>query len=182
MDKDIEYIKQDVIGNDYGMNIVKERVESKHDVEQNYYYSDYEDDFQIKKNDFFEAEKTPKDKNDENINDIKIELPECVDKTQDLLPICKVISNISNKNISMCELVIDKTVDIGTLLLDDEYTPVTRVVEVFGPVDRPKLIVSGLFVTGSILYSVPSECSFQDPESIQLMYMPTDGDSDSVSD
>jgi len=97
------------------------------------------------------------------VGDIPTTLPE----HEILLKVAVVKSNVGS--LSLAE-IIGKPVAPGSLLADANRIPVTRVLELFGPVDSPSLILKGSFSIGTELYAASSESVFPDPDEIAQKY------------
>ena len=69
---------------------------------------------------------------------------------------------------------IGKAVAPGSLLADENRNPITRVIDLFGPVESPKLILKGQIPVGTELYAVIGDAEFPDPDLIEKQFPGTD--------
>ncbi|EAY07122.1 hypothetical protein TVAG_342860 [Trichomonas vaginalis G3] len=99
------------------------------------------------------------------------EVPENIPENWKLLPACR----ISNKVGNLCTAdLLGKPLEPGSLLLTQDRKPTTRVLELFGQIENPKLIINGDYPVGTVLYTVVEDSSVPDPELIARKYKGTD--------
>ncbi|KAH0786469.1 NAF1-domain-containing protein [Histomonas meleagridis] len=65
---------------------------------------------------------------------------------------------------------IGRPVAPGSLLADENRNPITRVIDLFGPVENPKMILKGQIPVGTELFAVEGDADFPDPDEIERKY------------
>jgi hypothetical protein len=58
----------------------------------------------------------------------------------------------------------------GCLLADENRVPVTRVLDLIGPIENPQMILKGQFPIGLKLFAVEGDAVFPNPEQIESAY------------
>lgn len=98
-------------------------------------------------------------------------IPESIPAEAEILPVA-VVHHFSG-HFSVADTV-GQPVAPGSLLADEHRNPVTRVIDLFGPVECPKLILRGQIPVGTELYAVVGDAVFPDPDQIEKQYPGTD--------
>ena len=131
-----------------GFKIVEMPIDSDSD-------SDYQTEQQY--NNHFAESETPKpirSKNEIPTEDILPDqigaIPDAIPENWQIFPSCKVISNVGK--LCICDSLGDPVAP-GSLLVDENKQPVTRVIEVFGQVESPKIILHGDYEIGTVFYA-----------------------------
>jgi hypothetical protein len=66
--------------------------------------------------------------------------------------------------------VVGPPVIPGCLLADENRVPVTRVLDLIGPIESPQMILKGQFPIGLKLFAVEGDAVFPNPEQIESAY------------
>lgn len=112
-------------------------------------------------------------KNEIPLEELDIDpLPRVVDNAAPRIPVC--IVHHHSGDFSIAAIGGGCAVEPGSLLVDKENRPVTRVLDLFGKVDDPWIILKGKFDIGMELYSVMGEYAIPDPDTIESMYKGSD--------
>ena len=99
------------------------------------------------------------------------EIPTSLHENEVFIPVARVISSIGQLKVAQ---LIGPAVAPGSLLSDENHQPITRVIELFGPVEDPKILLNGDFQIGQLFFAVKSESVFPDPEIIEKQFKGTD--------
>lgn len=99
------------------------------------------------------------------------EIPATIPDSWKLIPACKIVNKVAN--LCMAD-TIERVIEPGSLLVLENRTPTTRVVELFGQIENPKLIINGDYAVGQILYTVAEDSKVPDPDLIAHKYKGTD--------
>ena len=86
------------------------------------------------------------------------------------------ITKIHSGNFTIAEQIhdIEDAIVPGSLLADSERQPIARVLEVFGPISQPQIIIKGLLPLGIELFAVKSDSKFANPNVIAAQFIGCD--------
>lgn len=96
------------------------------------------------------------------------EIPKFIPPDSAMVPIA-VVQYFSG-NFSIARSIDGKGVTPGSLLADANRNPITRVLELFGPISNPQIILKGQIPIGTELFAVVSESEFPDPDQIAKQF------------
>lgn len=96
------------------------------------------------------------------------EIPKSIPPEYNIVPIA-VVQHFSG-NFSIAKSINGQGVSPGSLLSDSNRTPITRVLELFGPISNPQIILKGQIPIGTELFAVVDESEFPDPELIAKQF------------
>ena len=106
-------------------------------------------------------------------NDIA-EIPSSIPDDAEIIPCCIVSANVGD--LCICQSIGDP-VSPGSLLVTEDREPITRVIEVFGRVEDPKIILHGHFDVGTKLFAALNDAMVIDKREmtrIENTYKGTD--------
>ena len=86
------------------------------------------------------------------------------------------ITKTHSGNFTIAEQVhdIEDAIVPGSLLANSDRQPIARVLEVFGPISSPQIIIKGLLPLGIELFAVKSDSKFANPNVIAAQYIGCD--------
>ena len=114
-------------------------------------------------------------KNEIPLEELPIEpLPKEVNPVEDLIKVCKVTSHCGNFTIASACFDY-KAITPGSLLLDENRNPVTRVLDVIGQVNSPQIVLREDVPVGTTLYTINTQSSWVSPDELERMYVGCDG-------
>jgi hypothetical protein len=97
--------------------------------------------------------------------DIPIDpVPEALPPGVNLLPAAEVHHHSGNFSIAY---LVGQPLTPGCLLADENRLPITRVLDLIGPITSPQIILKGIFPIGLKLFAVEGDAVFPDPEQIE---------------
>ncbi|OHT00958.1 hypothetical protein TRFO_32164 [Tritrichomonas foetus] len=96
------------------------------------------------------------------------EIPAEISPDAEMIPIA-VVSHWTG-NFSIARSFNEKGVAPGSLLADCNRKPITRVIELFGPISNPQIILKGQIPIGTELFAVLQDSEIPDPEQIAKQF------------
>lgn len=106
---------------------------------------------------------------EKTLDEVEIgEIPNSIPPEYSMVPVAVVQHFMGNYSIA--KSIEGRGVSPGSLLADQNRNPITRVIELFGPVNNPQIILRGQIPIGTELYAVIPESDFPDPDQIAKQF------------